>query len=248
MANENPPVGSLMPNSNKYKATQAALSVRESQPPAAPIATMKIKKGPLEKVGVSEAVVKEKTFSEKLQDAFIAESVDNVKEYLVEEKIIPELKEFFLDMLFDGLSMLLGTKRRSTNYNRTDYSTMYSGGGTRYHYASSSNYYKRQPAPSDPVKSRSESDDPCEVIFKIGPGESPSDAKSTAIEVLANLRDAAEEYDHASVADLYELSGISPKSFTDNNYGWGPEHLAQAVIKRVREGYALELPHPMPID
>lgn len=252
MANENLPVGSLVPNSNKFKAQQAAggtgLAIREKQPPSTPIATMKIKKGPLEKVGVSEAVVKEKKFTEKLQDAFIAESVDNVKEYLIEEKIVPELKEFFLDMLFDGLSMLLGTKRRGGSYNRTDYSTISTSGGTRYHYASSSNYYKRQPPVQENRGGKSESDDPCEVIFKIGIGESASDAKNTAIEVLSNLRDAAEEYDHASVADLYELSGISPKSFTDNNYGWGPEHLGQAVIKRVREGYALELPHPIPID
>ena len=246
MAENNLPVGNLLPNSNKYKEQQTALALKES---TAPIATAKIKKGPLEKVGSSEAVLKEKTISEKLKDAFIADSVENVRDYLVDEKIVPELKEFMLELLFDGLSMLLGTKRRVRSDGKPDYSTI-STGGSSYKYASSSNYYKRQP-PVDQTRKNStgnQEDDPCEILYKIGPDQTPKDAKATAEEVLSNLRDAAIEYDHASVADLYELSGISPKSFTDNDYGWTPELLRYAKLSRVREGYLLELPHPCAID
>ena len=251
MPNNLPPVGSLGPNSMKYKEQQTSLALRD-EGGAPSLATAKLKKGPLEKVGTSEAVVKEKTTGEKIKDAFIAESAENVKRYLIEEKIVPELKEFVLDLLFDGLSMLLGTKRRSGGYGKSnDYWAASNGGGSYYKYASTSNYYSnsyRKPQTSEPVRGKNESEDPCEVLFKIGPDETPNDAKNTAKEVLSNLRDAAMEYDHASVADLYELSGISPKSFTDNNYGWNPEMLQYAVIKRVREGYSLELPHPIPID
>lgn len=240
------PVGQLKPNSNKYKEQlrdqQVNYHIRESKPEDVKV---KIKKGPLEKVGTSEAVLKEKTFMEKLTDAFIAEKPEAVKKYLIEERIVPEIKDFLLEILFDGLSMLVGTKRKSSS--KPDYSAI-STSGSRYKYASSSNYYaNHKPVPNDPGP-KNTSEDPCEIIFKIGPDESYNDAKNTAKEVLSNLRDAAIEYDHASVADLYELSGITPKSFTDNNYGWTPALLQYATIKRVREGYALELPKPIPID
>lgn len=245
MANNTPPVGSLLPNSNKYKEQQTALAVKSNSKQE--LVTAKIRKKPLEKVGTSEAVIKEKTISEKLADAFIAEKPKAVKDYLIEEKIVPELKEFFLDLLFDGLSMLVGTKRRGGSGDRTDYSTI-STSRSSYRYAPSSNYYTdRRPAVSDSGP-RSTSEDPCEVIFKINPYDKPNEAKDTAKQVLSDLRDAALEYNTASVADLYDLAGVSPKSFTDNDYGWTPDLLQYAIIKRVREGYALELPHPIPID
>lgn len=250
MANESssmPPVGSFLPNSDKYRSQQTTLAVRDNTKQE--VAARIKKKEPLEKVGTSTAVVKEKTFGEKMVDAFIAEDTKTVGDYLVKEKIVPEVKEFALDLLFDGLSMLLGTKRRSSSgANRTDYSTI-STSGSSYRYASSSNYYaSRKPSVSSDPYYKATSEDPCEIIFKIGPDETPNDAKNTAKEVLSNLRDAAEEYGTASVADLYELSGISPKSFTDNSYGWNLELLSYGVIKRVREGYSLELPKPIPID
>ena len=242
------PVGSLTPNSNKYWEQQQKNEVALRDNSKQELATAKLKKGPLEKVGTSEAVIKEKTFGEKFTEAFIAEDGKSVGNYLLKEKIVPEFKEFVVDLLFDGLSMLLGTRRRSGGSNgRTDY-TAYSSSGSSYKYASSSNYYSNRTPQVNDSGGRASSEDPCEVIFKIGPDETPNDAKNTAKEVLSNLRDAAEEYTNASVADLYELSGVTPKSFTDNNYGWNLELLQYAVIRRVREGYVLELPHPIPIN
>lgn len=55
-----------------------------------------------------------------------------------------------------------------------------------------------------------------------------------------------EEYDVASVADLYDLVGISRK-FTDQRYGW--DNLSDARVERLRDGgYILRMPRAKAID
>jgi len=63
--------------------------------------------------------------------------------------------------------------------------------------------------------------------------------------VIASLSDLIEDYGVASVADLYDLVGITG-SFTDNKYGW--TNLRTASVTRVRDGFLLNLPRPTPID
>ena len=66
-----------------------------------------------------------------------------------------------------------------------------------------------------------------------------------AEEVLSHMIDLIENYGVASVADLYELVGITG-SFTDNKYGW--TNLSSATVSRVRDGYLINLPNAQPID
>lgn len=59
--------------------------------------------------------------------------------------------------------------------------------------------------------------------------------------VLEGLFALLDEYEVASVADLYEMVGESSQ-FTDRNWGW--TDLRGSDIRRVREGYLLDLPRP----
>lgn len=239
------PVGSIKPNSNKYKEKEAKSGDGVKNP--APIAIANISKEPLNKVGTSVAVVKGESFGEKLKDALIAEDPSVVLRDLAKERIVPELKDLAIDLLFEGLSIIFGTRRRSVNMasGKTNYAAISTGGGNvKYSYGG----YKSQTPSGAVAAPKATSESPCEVLFKIGPDETWNDAKGTATEVLSNLRDAAIEYDHATVSDLYELSGITPKKFTDNSYGWTPDMLTLAVIRREREGYMLSLPAPIPVD
>jgi hypothetical protein len=52
-------------------------------------------------------------------------------------------------------------------------------------------------------------------------------------------------YESASVADLYELVGLS-SVHTDNRWGW--TDLTGAGVSRIRGGYLLDLPEPEPLD
>ena len=66
-----------------------------------------------------------------------------------------------------------------------------------------------------------------------------------AEEVIDRLFDLLSKYDNASVADLYELVGITA-NFTDEKWGW--TDLRGASVAKVRNGYLLDLPRPEPLD
>lgn len=62
--------------------------------------------------------------------------------------------------------------------------------------------------------------------------------------VIERLSDILENYDVASVADLYDLVGL-PTTYIDNKWGW--TNLAYANVRQVREGYLIDLPQAEPI-
>jgi len=67
-----------------------------------------------------------------------------------------------------------------------------------------------------------------------------------ANEVIDRLFDLLSRYGSASVADLYELTGIQ-SNHTDMKWGW--TELPGARAARLRDGtYLLELPEPQPLS
>lgn len=64
-------------------------------------------------------------------------------------------------------------------------------------------------------------------------------------EVLTQLFDVVESYGSVSVADLYEMVGLEV-NFNDHKWGW--IDLRGADVKRVRDGYQLNLPRPEHIE
>lgn len=63
--------------------------------------------------------------------------------------------------------------------------------------------------------------------------------------VLEVLSDLAERYEVATVADLYDAAGLS-SDYTDRKWGW--TDLRDAQIVRVRTGYLIQLPPPVPLS
>ena len=57
--------------------------------------------------------------------------------------------------------------------------------------------------------------------------------------VLERLTDIIDKYGVASLADLYDLTGL-PTSHVDNKWGW--TYLNNTEIRQVRDGYLLDLP------
>jgi len=64
-------------------------------------------------------------------------------------------------------------------------------------------------------------------------------------EVIERLFDLVSRYEAATVADLYELVGVSG-NYTDDKWGW--TDVRGSGVTRVRNGYLLDLPKPEPID
>lgn len=69
--------------------------------------------------------------------------------------------------------------------------------------------------------------------------------RAEADAVLEQLYEVLSKYDVATVADLYELVGVTGE-YTDEKYGWTSLHGSD--ITRIREGYLLNLPKPDVID
>ena len=71
------------------------------------------------------------------------------------------------------------------------------------------------------------------------------ESRAEAEEVLTRLDELIDMYGTASVADLYDLVGVSC-NYTDNKYCWS--NLSRAEVMRVRDGYKLKLPKAIQIN
>jgi hypothetical protein len=70
--------------------------------------------------------------------------------------------------------------------------------------------------------------------------------RADAEQVIDALFELISRFEQASVADLYELVGVTP-SFVDPKWGW--TDLRGAKVTRVRNGgYLLDLPKPDPLE
>ena len=71
------------------------------------------------------------------------------------------------------------------------------------------------------------------------------DSQADAEDVLADMSDLMYKYGDATVAQLYQLVGITP-DFADHKYGW--DNLDHCRPQRLRNGWGLSLPRPIPLD
>ena len=71
------------------------------------------------------------------------------------------------------------------------------------------------------------------------------ETRKEAEDVLSHINDIFEAYGSVSVADLYDLCGLTG-SYKDNKIGWkDPDSIAKMCIVRTRQGYQLKLPKPV---
>lgn len=162
----------------------------------------------------------------KLADAFITEDVHSVKDYIVQEVLLPAAKKAISEMVSSGIDMLLYGEAKSKNRSRNESRVSY----TKYYERERERDYERG------ARTRSRGYDYDDIIL---------DTRREAEEVLDRMQDLIDTYGMVSVADLYDLVGING-SYTDNKYGW--THLRSADVQRVRDGYLLKLPKALPFD
>ena len=175
-----------------------------------------------------EAIVTEQVKTKKrrgfrrLADIFMAEDTSNVKSYLFMDVIVPAIKKGILDVVTNGVDMLL--------YGSTGHSSKKST-ASKVSYRS---YYDREDIPVTRSKSSFDYED---IIFS-----NRGDAEA----VLCALEDIIEQYGVASVGDLYDLADVSTTNYMINKYGW--TNLRSAQVIRSRDGYLLKLPKALPIN
>lgn len=202
-------VGSLKPNSHKYKEEQKNANEKQIQ-----------------KVVSGNVKTKKKGTAGKMADVFISEDVSNVRNYIFMDVLVPAIKKAISDIVRDGIDMILygesGRSRSSSSGSKVSYSTYYDKDR-------GDNRARR----SNPNNVRFDFED---IIFE---------TRRDAEDVREQMEELIDRYGTVSVSDMYDMAGLTAP-YTGNKYGWINIRTAEPV--RVRDGYILKLPRPMPID
>lgn len=179
---------------------------------------------------VTGTVSRRKTpLSKKFKETFIGGDAKSVGTYLLTEIIVPTIKDTVADIVSHGIEqMVFGGNRSSVRRGATTRAT-----GAAY------TAYNRvtQAVKADPRVSISRQGRAMHDFDEIILG-----SRVEAEEVIDRLIDRIGKYEQASVADLYELVGITPK-YTDDRWGWQEFH--GMGVEYVRSGYLLKLPQPV---
>ncbi|GHU53686.1 hypothetical protein AGMMS49975_12430 [Clostridia bacterium] len=176
----------------------------------------------VEKVISGLARQKKKGEFRKIVDCFIAEDLHDIKSYILKDVIAPAVKKAVWDVVTNGADMLIyGETNHTKKSSNVSYRNYYDKSDTRRDYH----------APV--VKTGFSFDD---IIL---------DTRGEAEGVLERMDELISAYGIVSVADLYDLVGVTG-DYTYNKYGWTDIH--SASVMRVRDGYMLKLPKALPIN
>lgn len=177
----------------------------------------------IKKVVKKAAHTKKKSEFKKITESFISEDAGNIKDHVLGDVLIPSIKKALYDIVVDGFSMALWDETGHVKKSK----------GSRVSYES---MYDRDRRDSRGSKRR-DAYDYDDIIV---------DSRQEAEEVLSSMDEIIDRYDMVSVADLYELVGITDTSYTANDYGWFDIRNARAV--HVREGWLLKMPKAVPLN
>lgn len=173
---------------------------------------------------VVKGTVKKKKKSEvsKFKDVFISEDANSVKNYIFMDVLVPSIKKALSDIVKDGIDMILYGDKRSgnrSNSSRVSYRDYSSGSGRRENNRSTRTNY-----------------DFADLVY---------DTRSEAESVLASMDEIMDTYNVVTVADMYDLSGVTC-NYTDNKYGW--RNISNAQVIHGRDGYIIKMPRVVSID
>lgn len=175
----------------------------------------------VERVISSEVRTKKKSGLRKLADVFIgSDGLNDIK-----ENLSSDIRKTISNTLTDTIQTLLvgGPQGRGAN-------TTYRGERVSYRGAYNSNNRSENHA----IRTSYSYDD---IIFE---------TRGEAERVLESMDDILRTYHAVSVADMYDLVGITG-SYTDNKYGWTDLSAAQPA-RVTGGGYSLKLPPAMPLN
>ncbi len=174
---------------------------------------------------IAKAVVKKKSFGEKLKEVFIGEDIQNVGDYILKEVIVPTIKNTVVDIIQNGISLLIFGESGKTDRRRS---------GQYVSYGSYSSNNNRNPRRDDRHAAPTDKGD---IIF---------DSRSDAQAVLNHLIDILDTYRAVTVANYYEAADV-PSNYQDRKWGW--TDLRYADVRMARGGgWYIDLPRAEYID
>lgn len=183
----------------------------------------------VDKVISGTAKVKKKSELRKFVDNFIADDVSSVKDYWVKDVLVPNIIDTIEDIVVGGIRTLLRGES-----GRRDHRSSRSYGSPSY-----VNYSRY----SDRRDDRRNNDNQTRRGY--GYDDVVVNSRADAEAVIEQMDGIIDTYDMVSVADLYDLVGMT-SNYTDNNYGW--KNIRNAEPVRLRDGgWMIKMPKPVPL-
>lgn len=175
----------------------------------------------VEKVVTGTVKAQKKNEIQKFAGVFIPEDIDNVKSYILFDVIVPLIKKALSDTV-DAILYPEGRFGKNSTASKISYRSYYE---------------KPNERDRDYNTSRTRTGYNYDDIILDNRGE--------AEDVLSRMDELIATYGVVSVADLYDLVGVTG-NYTDNKYGWIDIRSAQVV--RIRDGYLIKLPKALPLN
>jgi hypothetical protein len=169
-----------------------------------------------EKIATGTVVQRKRPWYERAIHTVFSGDADSLSSYIVLEVLVPAFRNLLYDTVSQGAERALYGESRRSSATRTGYTN----------YSAASRTAARQPLTRQ-ARATHDFDD---IVLATRP---------EADEVLDALREMIELYNQATVADLYDLVGIT-SDFPDASWGW--TDLRTATVRPIRGGYLLNLP------
>lgn len=186
------------------------------------------KKPEVQKIVTGRVRKQKKGFFKRIGQTIFGDDSHSVGTYVLQDILVPAAKDLVVDTIRGGIEVAVYGERQSRNSRKgyTHYDKVSYRAGDR-------DREKDRREVSRSARSRHDFDD---IVL---------DSRGEAEDVRIHLLDLCDEYGQATVADFYDLVGVT-SSFTDNKYGW--TDLRSASVSRVRDGYLINLPRTELLD
>lgn len=206
---------------NSNKKTKAVVKKDEEKPKP-------------EKAVTGEVVKKKPSIGQRVKDIFFRGDFQGVTRYVATEVLLPALRNLIVDSTTKGIERAIYGEVRALRHAPGTSRYQYNNPIYRDRDRSSRAHLPDQPPHRLPPRGRTHTI-----------GDIVLTSKADAETVIERLSDIIDQYEVASVADLYDLLGLST-SFIDNKWGW--TELVYADVKQIREGFLIDLPPAEPIE
>jgi len=189
----------------------------------------------VEKVVIGEVVTRPMPLGTKFRRIFLGGEAKDAGRYVLDAVLLPAFRNLVYDVMSKGTERVLygesRVPRRMPEYRPR---VTYNNPVQRSSYGEESRQLSRSYANLPDQVNRKRPDNNQVILSN----------RDEAETVLERLLDIINQYDVASVADLYDLVGLST-THIDNKWGW--TFLAGVDIRQTREGYLIDLPPAEPI-
>lgn len=204
-------------NSNRVKSGEISKEIKRPEPKEEQ--ELHIDKA------IAKGTMKKKSIGTRLKEIFVGEDIKNVGQYIFTEVFIPTIKNTVVDIVQNGVSLLIFGETSSKNDRRRN--GQYVSYGSYSSNTRSNSYRGSNRRDSE----RDRLDNKGDIIF---------DNRSDAQAVLSHLCDALDIYRSVTVANYYEAADV-PSNYQDRKWGWSD--LRYANVKMARGGgWYIDLP------